>query len=255
MTTMKSPSENALETTVHQIITKRIKTFQHLQFCFCNPVKTARARAINNAKTPIFKTQPYLGVMNFTPHQILQILSKPKLKRRAKLYYTFGVSIGNILLIENPLEFIKSLGILVEELDMHIEISNGNSVKRYFTKMLNPTDNTSDFPDQTEPKSYTYLELLNFPFEYDLVVVFDSFCTMAISCYQKLEELVSLPSFSQQVETFERIDNRFRLIIQTVLKEADENFRSIISSEFQSIDTLRKPKNEPNVQMNIPDHS
>ncbi|OMJ21289.1 hypothetical protein AYI69_g5878 [Smittium culicis] len=45
------------------------------------------------------------------------------------------------------------------------------------------------------------------------------------------------------VDIFEKLDNKFKGIIQSILKDLDNTFRLGISSAFMSIDTAPKPTN------------
>ncbi|KAJ1761283.1 hypothetical protein LPJ58_001273 [Coemansia sp. RSA 1591] len=152
----------------------------------------------------------------FDPDDLRGMFNSIRLRRRTRTYFMLGASLGPILAISNPADYIKALGILINEYDTFMAES-GNKTKK--------------------------------PFDLDFLQVFDTFCQITVIMYTKLaDSLLSIAITQSAFDNIAKIDSQFKKVIGTVTKELDELIKNAITKELQLIDPLdmASPENEIN---------
>ncbi|KAJ2421026.1 hypothetical protein GGF47_004109, partial [Coemansia sp. RSA 2524] len=71
----------------------------------------------------------YFNALMFDPDDLRGMFNSIRLRRRTRTYFMLGASLGPILAISNPADYIKALGILINEYDTFMAES-GNKTKK-----------------------------------------------------------------------------------------------------------------------------
>ncbi|KAJ1957507.1 hypothetical protein GGI12_005008 [Dipsacomyces acuminosporus] len=225
MTTMAG---NVWELSIRELINKRIVTFRHLRNAMALPLDMdiegikatsttdASAAGKQNTKSAAMKRRAYFNTLLFDPDDLRGMFNSIRLRKRTRAYFMLGSSLGPILAISNPSDYIKALGILINEYDSYMSDAGSKSKK---------------------------------PFDLDFLQVFDTFCQITVIMYTKLvDSLQSIDITQAAFDSIAKIDSRFKKMIGVVTKELDELVKNAITKELRLIDPLdmASPDNEIN---------
>ncbi|OAD66277.1 hypothetical protein PHYBLDRAFT_175332 [Phycomyces blakesleeanus NRRL 1555(-)] len=153
-----------------------------------------------------------------------------KMMRRTSNFYTLGVSLGTILDITHPLDYLKALTQLLSEFDFY---TNDHSKQ----KMAND-DNGAEGTEYTH-LIVPHVVCRRMPYELDYFETFFTLCDIMTEAYEKL--LVNTDNSVCSQSYFELVlkcDAKFKKIVSLVTKELDALARNAIKEELKLIDPL-----------------
>ncbi|KAJ1803473.1 hypothetical protein LPJ77_005236 [Coemansia sp. RSA 2523] len=192
----------------------------------------------------------YFNALMFDPDDLRGMFNSIRLRRRTRTYFMLGASLGPILAISNPADYIKALGILINEYDTFMAESGNKTKKRhFFRKSKGGEEHGSASQGSYEQSNFSYLDTHTPPFDLDFLQVFDTFCQITVIMYTKLaDSLLSIAITQSAFDNIAKIDSQFKKVIGTVTKELDELIKNAITKELQLIDPLdmASPENEIN---------
>lgn len=156
--------------------------------------------------------------------------SNSKMVKRTYNFYALGLSLGAILDITNPLDYIKALNQIMNEFERHTDESK-QKMKNIFRKTkTDSSDNASD---------YGYLILPHIPFEMDYFETFFTMVDIMAEAYYKLLVGTEGPICTQAFfELVLKCDGKFKKIVSMVTKELDQLARDAIKEELRMIDPI-----------------
>ncbi|CEI94488.1 hypothetical protein RMCBS344292_08698 [Rhizopus microsporus] len=151
-----------------------------------------------------------------------------KMAKRTYNFYALGLSLGTILDITNPLDYIKALNQIMLEFERHTNDDSKQKMKNIFRKKTDHSDNASD---------YGYLILPHIPFEMDYFETFFTLVDIVAEAYYKLLVGTEGPICTQAFfELVLKCDGKFKKIVSMVTKELDIIAREAIKDELRMID-------------------
>ncbi|KAJ2056391.1 hypothetical protein GGI17_006222 [Coemansia sp. S146] len=184
------------------------------------------------------KRRAYFNTLLFDPEDLRGMFNSIRLRKRTRAYFMLGASLGPILAISNPSDYIKALGILINEYDTN-----------FFRKSKGSDEHSSAMQTSYESGIFSYLDTHTPPFDLDFLQVFDTFCQITVIMYTKLaDSLLSIPITQAAFDSIAKIDSRFKKMLGVVTKELDELVKNAVTRELRLIDPLdmASPENEIN---------
>ncbi|KAI7890487.1 uncharacterized protein EV154DRAFT_248746 [Mucor mucedo] len=158
-----------------------------------------------------------------------------KMAKRTYNFYALGLSLGAILDITNPIDYIKALGQIMTEFERHTSDDSKQKMKNIFRKAKSKDDHS--FSDNTG--EYGYLILPHIPFEMDYFETFFTLIDIMAEAYYKLLVGTEGPICTQAYfELVLKCDGKFKKIVTMVTKELDLLARHAIKEELKVIDPL-----------------
>jgi len=168
-------------------------------------------------------------------------------------YMILGMSIAGLLdLTGTPLDYLKAFNQLLHEYEYYSTHEPGaTSAKPKMRNFFKPakgaptkrSDGSSDlhFTGETtaNPSSYTYLNLVNMPFEPDFVQTFCSLLAILTEAYAKLLVMLTSPNDYTQIVylAFQKIDDKIKkTILSWIIKDIDEFSRNEVQSELDHLE-------------------
>ncbi|KAJ2382174.1 hypothetical protein GGI23_007422, partial [Coemansia sp. RSA 2559] len=193
----------------------------------------------------------YFNTLLFDADDLRGMFNSIRLRKRTRAYFMLGASLGPILAISNPSDYIKALGILINEYDAYMAESGSKTKKRhFFRKSKGGEEHGSSIQASYEQGNFSYLDTHSPPFDLDFLQVFDTFCQITIIMYTKLADSLMSVSITQAAfDNIAKIDSRFKKMIGVVTKELDELVKNAVTKELRLIDPLdmaASPDNEIN---------
>ncbi|KAJ2848316.1 hypothetical protein IWW36_003368 [Coemansia brasiliensis] len=256
---MATTPGNVWEYSIRELITKRIVTFRHLRNALAVPLELPTDNSANKAAEVAnsfaggnrgLRRRAYFNALMFDPEDLRGMFNSIRLRKRTRAYFMLGASLGPILAISNPADYIKALGILINEYDTFMAESGSKTKKRhFFRKSKGGEEHGSSASGNYEQGNFSYLDTHTPPFDLDFLQVFDTFCQITVIMYSKLaDSLLSIAMTQSAFDNIAKIDNRFKRVIGTVTKELDELLKNAITKELRLIDPLdmASPENEIN---------
>ncbi|KAJ3414007.1 hypothetical protein HDV05_007214 [Chytridiales sp. JEL 0842] len=162
--------------------------------------------------------------------------TKPGRKRSWQWFY-LGMSIGALLVIADPLEFVKALNVLMLEYENETEAKQRLNRNLFNRKRSNSQEAVQ--ANFLETGVYSYLQTPNLPFEVDYVHTFLALCDVLITAYAKFvdntEDLISNPLF---MESIGKVDSKVKKIIQTSFKDLEVLSKTLYSAELSTLPFL-----------------
>ncbi|KAI7864328.1 hypothetical protein BDF14DRAFT_1835292 [Spinellus fusiger] len=156
-----------------------------------------------------------------------------KMTRRTCNFYALGISLGTILEITHPWDYLKALSQLLSEFDYYTNDNSKQKMKNIFRKARKDDDGSG------ESSEYTHLTVPHVPFELDYLETFFSLCDIMIEAYERLlvgtESTVCTQSY---LELVLKCDGKFKKIMSLITKELDALARNAIKDELKLIDPL-----------------
>ncbi|KAJ2452521.1 hypothetical protein EV183_002894 [Coemansia sp. RSA 2336] len=257
---MATTPGNVWEYSIRELITKRIVTFRHLRNALAVPLElpadnstgkaAEAASSIGGGGNRGLRRRAYFNALMFDPEDLQGMFNSIRLRKRTRAYFMLGASLGPILAISNPADYIKALGILINEYDTFMAESGSKTKKRhFFRKSKGGEEHGSSVSGSYEQGNFSYLDTHTPPFDLDFLQVFDTFCQITVIMYSKLaDSLLSIAMTQSAFDSIAKIDSRFKRVIGTVTKELDELMKNAITKELRLIDPLdlASPENEIN---------
>ncbi|KAJ1655110.1 hypothetical protein IWQ61_005077 [Dispira simplex] len=111
--------------TIREIVHKRIVTFIHLR------------RVVSSADALFF------NVVKIPPEEMTAFYNCTRMRQRTQQYLILGLSLGPILDINNPHDFLKALAILTNEYQDYVVEGEKQRKKTFFRKSRNTDDGLS----------------------------------------------------------------------------------------------------------------
>ncbi|KAJ2702966.1 hypothetical protein FB645_004091 [Coemansia sp. IMI 203386] len=258
---MTTVAGNVWELSIRELINKRIVTFRHLRNTMALPLELP-AQGGSVAVVPDggqgnegnvnkgAKRRAYFNTLLFDPDDLRGMFNSIRLRKRTRAYFMLGASLGPILAISNPSDYIKALGILINEYDTYMTESGNKTKKRHFFRKSKSTEeHGSSMQNGYELGNFSYLDTHTPPFDLDFLQVFDTFCQITVIMYTKLaDSLLSIAISQSAFDNIAKIDSRFKKMIGVVTKELDELVKNAVTKELRLIDPLdmASPENEIN---------
>ncbi|KAI9503538.1 hypothetical protein GGI25_003662 [Coemansia spiralis] len=265
---MAAMAGNVWELSIRELINKRIVTFRHLRNSMALPLELDSADSFNrlasngasgssletgqvNGNNGRFnKRRAYFNTLLFDADDLRGMFNSIRLRKRTRAYFMLGASLGPILAISNPSDYIKALGILINEYDTYMTESGSKTKKRhFFRKSKGGEEHGSSNQTSYEQGNFSYLDTHSPPFDLDFLQVFDTFCQITVIMYTKLaDSLMSIAITQAAFDNIAKIDSRFKKMIGVVTKELDELVKNAVTKELRLIDPLdmASPENEIN---------
>ncbi|CAO3615787.1 unnamed protein product [Cunninghamella blakesleeana] len=191
---------------LHELITKRVSTIQYL-------------------------SQTHLGNTHWF-NTIL--LTKDDLDDISCNFYTLGVSLGNLLDINNPIDFVKALVQLLAEFEIHTADNSRQKMKNIFRKTKTKDENNVESGGE-----YVHLIVPHVPYELNYFEVFFTLCDALIEVYQKFMSGIENNQYTQSYfELVLKCDGKIKKLFSMITKELDALARNAIKDELKLIDPL-----------------
>ncbi|PIA17554.1 hypothetical protein COEREDRAFT_86161 [Coemansia reversa NRRL 1564] len=247
---MAAVAGNVWEYSIRELINKRIVTFRHLRNAMALPLEFNTENHSANDGSKAIQRRAYFNVLLFDPDDLQGMFNSIRLRKRTRVYFMLGSSLGPILAISNPTDYIKALGILVSEYDSYMSESGSKTKKRhFFRKSKGGEEHSATAQSGYELGNFSYLDTHTPPFDLDFLQVFDTFCQITVIMYTKLaDSLLSISITQTAFDNIAKIDSRFKKMINVVTKELDELVKNEITKELRLLDPLdfASPENEIN---------
>ncbi|KAJ2608221.1 hypothetical protein H4S08_004526 [Coemansia sp. RSA 1365] len=247
---MAAVAGNVWEYSIRELINKRIVTFRHLRNSMALPLEFNSESHSANDGSKVIQRRAYFNALLFDPDDLRGMFNSIRLRKRTRVYFMLGSSLGPILAISNPADYIKALGILVSEYDSYMSESGSKTKKRhFFRKSKGGEEHSASAQGGYELGNFSYLDTHTPPFDLDFLQVFDTFCQITVIMYTKLaDSLLSISITQTAFDNIAKIDSRFKKMISVVTKELDELVKNEITKELRLIDPLdfASPENEIN---------
>ncbi|CEI99106.1 hypothetical protein G6F70_008545 [Rhizopus microsporus] len=192
-----------------ELVSKRVATIKYI-------------RKAHEGNTHWFNT------ILLTKENLQSMYPNSKMAKRTYNFYALGLSLGAILDITNPLDYIKALNQIMLEFERHTNDDSKQKMKNIFRKKADHSDNASD---------YGYLILPHIPFEMDYFETFFTLVDIVAEAYYKLLVGTEGPICTQAFfELVLKCDGKFKKIVSMVTKELDIIAREAIKDELRMID-------------------
>ncbi|KAJ2697134.1 hypothetical protein H4218_004158 [Coemansia sp. IMI 209128] len=263
---MTAVAGNVWEFSIRELINKRIVTFRHLRNAMALPLDLSVEGCMSNGNGSVCgstesvggkgtKRRAYFNTLLFDPEDLRGMFNSIRLRKRTRAYFMLGASLGPILAISNPSDYIKALGILINEYDTYMSESSSKTKKasgerrNFFRKSKGSDEHSSVMQASYESGIFSYLDTHTPPFDLDFLQVFDTFCQITVIMYTKLaDSLLSIPITQTAFDSIAKIDSRFKKMLGVVTKELDELVKNAVTRELRLIDPLdmASPDNEIN---------
>ncbi|KAJ1804559.1 hypothetical protein LPJ56_006707, partial [Coemansia sp. RSA 2599] len=201
---------NVWELSIRELINKRIVTFRHLRNTMALPLELpteGESMAVvpdGGQATEGYgggkgtKRRAYFNTLLFDPDDLRGMFNSIRLRKRTRAYFMLGASLGPILAISNPSDYIKALGILINEYDTYMTESGNKTKKRHFFRKSKGTEeHGSSMQNGYELGNFSYLDTHTPPFDLDFLQVFDTFCQITVIMYTKLADSLLSIAISQ----------------------------------------------------------
>ncbi|KAI8610606.1 hypothetical protein BC830DRAFT_1144945 [Chytriomyces sp. MP71] len=197
------------------LVQNRIKTLAHLQHMHSG-------------------TAFYLNSIRLTSDVLAQAYDNAVSAKRCWQYKYLGLSVGALLVVMNPVEFVKALNVLLLEYENETEakrvlISN-NIFRRRQVHSQDLSNVSSTF---LETGVYQYLETPDFPFELEYSSVFMSLCDALIAAYNKLIDGTEDVCGQAYLDAARRFDSLIKKIIGIVFKDLELLSLSLLVEEMK----------------------
>ncbi|KAJ2036278.1 hypothetical protein H4S03_003755 [Coemansia sp. S3946] len=137
---MTAVAGNVWEFSIRELINKRIVTFRHLRNAMALPLDLSFEGFAGNTNGSVcgsaesvsgkgIKRRAYFNTLLFDPEDLRGMFNSIRLRKRTRTYFMLGASLGPILAISNPSDYIKALGILINEYDTYMTESGSKTKK------------------------------------------------------------------------------------------------------------------------------
>ncbi|KAG0210210.1 hypothetical protein BGX28_009515 [Mortierella sp. GBA30] len=195
---------------VPNLITKRIATWNYLMRVFRGGMVLYNTALLSE-------------------HEMRQIWPDDKMHRRSLQFFSLGTSLATILEIPSTADYMKALNSVTQEYESFA--GTESRTKSIFFKAGR---------SQEEAGEYSFLEVKSLPFNLDYTITAATLCDMISEVYEKLkaQQLQEQIWTISTIESFHKVDTRFKKILATVLKEIETVARDVMVQELNWIDPL-----------------
>ncbi|KAI9470522.1 MAG: hypothetical protein EXX96DRAFT_584628 [Benjaminiella poitrasii] len=201
-----------------ELVSKRVATIKYI-------------RKAHEGNTHWFNT------ILLTKENLSTMYPNSKMTKRTNQFYALGLSLGTILDISNPIDYIKALSQIMTEFERHANDDSKQKMKNIFRKVKSK-ENHNFLIDSTS-NEYDYLIIPHFPFELDYLETFYTLIDTMAEAYYKLLVGTEGPNCTQPYfELVLKCDGKFKKIVAMVTKELDVLAREAIKDELNLIDPL-----------------
>ncbi|KAJ3232898.1 hypothetical protein HDU78_006806 [Chytriomyces hyalinus] len=196
------------------LVQTRVKTLAHLQHMHSG-------------------TAFYLDTVRVTPDLLADAYDNAVSAKRCWQYKYLGLSVGGLLVIANPVEFVKALNVLL------LEYENETEAKRvviptdlFRRRQVQPNDLSNVTATFLETGVYQYLETPDLPFDLDYSQVFMSLCDALIAAYNKLIDGTEDVCGQGYLDASKRFDALIKKIIANVYKDLENMSVMVMRNEL-----------------------
>ncbi|GAA5816431.1 hypothetical protein MFLAVUS_009960 [Mucor flavus] len=211
-----SPLHPGLYEYLAELVSKRVATIKYI-------------RKAHEGNTHWFNT------ILLTRENLTEMYPNSKMVKRTYNFYALGLSLGAILDITNPVDYIKALSQIMTEFERHTSEDSKQKMKNIFRKAKSKDDHS--YSDNTG--DYGYLILPHIPFEMDYFETFFTLIDIMAEAYYKLLVGTEGPICTQAYfELVLKCDGKFKKIVTMVTKELDLLARHAIKEELKLIDPM-----------------
>ncbi|CAO0796183.1 unnamed protein product [Mucor circinelloides] len=198
-----------------ELVSKRVATIKYI-------------RKAHEGNTHWFNT------ILLTRDNLTSMYPNSKMTKRTNHFYALGLSLGAILDITNPVDYIKALSQIMTEFERHTSDDSKQKMKNIFRKAKSKDENTLD-----NTGDYGYLIIPHIPFEMDYFETFFTLIDIMAEAYYKLLVGTEGPICTQAYfELVLKCDGKFKKIVTMITKELDLLARNAIKDELKLIDPL-----------------
>ncbi|KAJ1540750.1 hypothetical protein HK405_011120, partial [Cladochytrium tenue] len=150
--------------------------------------------------------------------------------KRTWQWFYLGLSIGGLLPVADPVQFLRSLS------DLMLEYENETESKQHIKPLFQARPKQgADRPSFMETGVYAYLETPELPFEPDYCHTFQALCDVLISMYGKFVNNTEGVCTQAFLDGVIKVDARIKKIIILVQKDLDSLAKSEIKAEMASL--------------------
>ncbi|KAJ3192435.1 hypothetical protein HDU82_003210 [Entophlyctis luteolus] len=195
------------------LVRTRIHTLAHLQYLHTG-------------------TAYYFDTVRLSSDLLAQTYDNAISGRRCWQYKYLGLSVGALLVVISPVDFVKAINVLILEYENETEAKkNPVSIfkKRPPVDEHDLTNVTSSFVDTGV---YEFLETPDIPFELDYSQVFMSLCDALIAAYNKLIDGTEDVCGAAYLAACRRFDDLVKKIISNVYKDLEKACVAVVRDEL-----------------------
>ncbi|KAJ3285837.1 hypothetical protein HDU79_007041 [Rhizoclosmatium sp. JEL0117] len=178
----------------------------------------------------------YFDTVRMTSDVLAQTYDNPISAKRCWQYKYLGLSVGGLLVIISPFEFVKALNVLLLEYENETEAKQVNVSQNLFRrKKIHSQDLSNVSTTFLETGVYEYLETPDIPFELDYCQVFMSLCDALVAAYNKLIDGTEEVCSEGYLNAAKRFDGLVKKIISNVYKDLENASVSLMREELASL--------------------
>ncbi|KAF9925508.1 hypothetical protein FBU30_004727 [Linnemannia zychae] len=211
---IQTPAQQmAAQEWIPTLLTKRMVTWHYLHNCF-------RGGMV------------FMNTAMISADDMRNAWTDEKMHRRTLQFFFLGTSLATILEIPTAADCLKALNNVMQEYEA-FGAAESRSKSIFFKGSSRKTTGDGIIFDEQHGE-YSYLEVRNIPFALDYTITASTLCDMICQIYEKLrshfldEKLWALST----IESFQRTDNRFKKIVNTVYKEFEVIARETMFHEL-----------------------
>ncbi|KAJ3070069.1 hypothetical protein HDU98_006903 [Podochytrium sp. JEL0797] len=196
-----------------ELVRTRIQTLSHLQL-----LHTGNAF--------------YFDTVRMTSDVLAQTYDNAVSAKRCWQYKYLGLSVGGLLVIMSPIEFVKALNVLLLEYENETEAKQVNINLFRRKRQVESHDFSNVSSTFHETGVYEYLETPDIPFDLDYCHVFMSLCDALIAAYNKLIDGTEDVCSQGYLDAVKRFDGLVKKIISNVYKDMENASVSVMREEL-----------------------
>ncbi|KAJ3048166.1 hypothetical protein HK097_010812 [Rhizophlyctis rosea] len=188
----------------------------------------------------------YLSTVLLPSDALAGVYDTPQMKKRALQLLHLGLSIGSLLNVSSPPEFLRVFNTLLNEHDH--DKSRGDKDDNTKAKMksmfLKKSAKSGTAPNLSEYRSlatseggggYTFMEQPTVPIDIDYAETVHTLCEVLIQAYQKLSEYTEGPRHQAYAEGVMKLDLKVKKTINSILKEVDGVSKNLLDQELRRL--------------------
>ncbi|KAI9355332.1 hypothetical protein DFJ73DRAFT_825179 [Zopfochytrium polystomum] len=173
----------------------------------------------------------YMSTALISSDALVTLYDTKAAKKRTWQWFYLGLSIGALLPLQDPIEFIKSMNALILEYENETEAKQRG--KPIFQSK--PKGGAGAATNFLETGVYTYFETPHLPFELDYGYTFQALCDVLISMYGKFVNNTEMVCNQTYMDAVMKVDAKVKKIITIVQKDLDSLARVEVKAEIASL--------------------
>ncbi|KAJ3095014.1 hypothetical protein HDU97_007345 [Phlyctochytrium planicorne] len=154
-------------------------------------------------------TSFYLSTVLLTSEDLASLYDTKPAQKRSWQWFYLGLSVGGLLPISNPLDFVRAMNVLMLEYENETE-SKQRIAPMFSRRQKSSGDDLMGQPTFLETGVYTYFETPNLPFDVDFVQSLYAFCDVMIAAYSKFIDDTEDVCNGAFVDAILRVDARIK---------------------------------------------